>query len=256
MDKENLKEKLIAIGLWKLVAFFTLVTIAISVGLAYMIFVYTGSEFSTKSLIASIVIPAIITPLFSSINIKLCMNLYEMEKKMRELATKDYLTGVYTRRAFSQHAETLFNLSSRNYFPVAVFYLDIDHFKSINDRFGHQCGDEVLVQFCNIIRQSTRKSDIAGRIGGEEFAVITANMNRENALNYAVKLRKNIEAAQFTYKDTTLAVTASIGVSVLENTADKQLEDLYSEADQALYYAKNNGRNKVCVHDTVLTTID
>jgi len=124
--------------------------------------------------------------------------------------------------------------------PLSIIYFDIDHFKQINDTYGHKKGDFILKEVSKIILQNIRKTDIFGRWGGEEFIIILPFTNLENALILAEKLRKKIEEHDFDG----INITISFGVTELK--IDDNADTLINRADEALYKAKNKGRNRVC----------
>jgi diguanylate cyclase (GGDEF)-like protein len=121
-----------------------------------------------------------------------------------------------------------------------VLIIDLDHFKSINDRFGHAFGDQMLEIFADTARQSVRSTDLLGRIGGEEFAVLLPNMNRNRALAIAERIRANFAQAAVE-----VGATVSIGLAHCQDDAELDVPELLAQADQALYCAKKNGRNRV-----------
>lgn len=160
------------------------------------------------------------------------------------LASIDPLTGVSNRRAFVDAAEQLLACAREEGSPIAVFLLDLDFFKSINDRAGHQAGDVVLQEIAAVVRRCLRPRDLLGRLGGEEFAIVTAGMPAEAAPALAERIREQIASARVTYKGRDLEATASIGVACYPRDADS-LEALIEAADRALYRAKTHGRNRV-----------
>jgi diguanylate cyclase (GGDEF)-like protein len=163
----------------------------------------------------------------------------------RSAASTDHLTGLLNRRAFLETAHILCTRQAGRGQPVTMMMFDLDHFKSINDRFGHAVGDEVLRVFANVTRSSMRGSDIIGRLGGEEFAVIVAEPI-EFAERIAERLRASFETAGITIADQTIGATVSIGVATsFEPVTD--LAPLIGRADAALYNAKREGRNRVQV---------
>ena len=177
---------------------------------------------------------------FATINYKLTRILILQREKLLHLSRNDSLTGVFSRRYWEQRLVEEFNRCQRSGEKACVMMVDIDHFKNINDTYGHLVGDNVLKQFGKLLQQ-LRSSDIAGRYGGEEFAILLPNSNLEESLLVAERLRQDIENTQF---DSIGKCTVSIGIASL----DKQYEDAYKwldSADKALYQAKNNGRNKV-----------
>lgn len=175
------------------------------------------------------------------INYKLTKLMIIQREKLLKINHHDDLTGLYSRRYWEQRLLEEFNRCKRSGEDSCVMMVDIDHFKNINDTYGHLVGDNVLKQFGKVIQQ-LRTSDIAGRYGGEEFAILLPNSNLEESISVAERLRKEIENTAF---DSINQCTVSIGIAVLTSEysdAYKWLDD----ADRALYKAKNNGRNQVC----------
>ncbi len=166
------------------------------------------------------------------------------ELSHRNAARIDALTGLANRRAFFQDAEELVRLQVGRARPVAVFLLDLDHFKSINDRFGHPTGDRVLRLFAQVTMANLRSCDLVGRLGGEEFGVLLADATRDNAFVVAERLRTAFAAAARIGGDPPLAATMSIGVAIIQDPRE-DLTSLLAKADQALYQAKARGRNRV-----------
>jgi len=164
--------------------------------------------------------------------------------EVKELATYDGLTGLYNRRSFFEIAEKEYKRAKRYSHPFSVIMIDIDHFKNVNDRFGHNIGDKTLKAFASQVKAVLRETDIIGRYGGEEFTIITS-VDKENAVVLAERLRKHIESYVIqTEEFGEFSITASFGV--VELTASTQdLYEILITADKALYEAKNSGRNKV-----------
>jgi diguanylate cyclase (GGDEF)-like protein len=163
------------------------------------------------------------------------------------LAHFDSLTGIANRRHFMAACESLLELCRRNENPVSIIMLDIDHFKNINDNYGHLSGDMVLCQVSDILKDSVRKSDFLGRYGGEEFVIILPKTGPDDALQVAEKIRRIIESSPIKINaDVTLNITLSAGVSG-SNAATQGilLQDILKWADDALYQAKRSGRNRV-----------
>lgn len=166
-------------------------------------------------------------------------------KKLQKLSTTDSLTNIYNRRYFFKMAQNLIAIALREKKTVSLLMLDIDFFKDINDDYGHQAGDFVLVSLAEEVRNIMRESDIFARVGGEEFAIILHNTPLDGAQVIAEKIRKMIENKTFIYHDTAINLTVSIGISVL-NESSNSIELLYKKADNRLYQAKREGRNRVC----------
>ncbi len=164
-------------------------------------------------------------------------------RRAEALSRTDELTGVHNRRAFFQLGESLFSMASRSHRPLAVVMLDVDHFKRINDRYGHFAGDEVLRELARAVDARIRDSDVLGRFGGEEFVLVLPDTDPEQAMAFAERLRAGIADTDIEIDDDTLACTVSIGVAVLSEHC-LSLEQLLTRADEALFRAKAKGRNR------------
>ncbi|HXX07148.1 MAG TPA: GGDEF domain-containing protein [Pseudolabrys sp.] len=176
--------------------------------------------------------------------ILLAMAKERTELRHRTAAMVDPLTGIANRRAFLQEAALLAKRHIGNPRPAAVLLIDLDHFKSINDRFGHALGDSVLAIFADAARKSMRGSDLVGRLGGEEFAAMLIDTSHDKAVAVAERIRETFRQMAQEVDGRPVGATVSIGlVHSLEATLD--LADLLAQADQALYYAKERGRNRV-----------
>jgi diguanylate cyclase (GGDEF)-like protein len=158
------------------------------------------------------------------------------------MATTDALTALPNRRAFDVVIEVLFNEGMRNKTPVAIIMLDIDHFKSINDRYGHLGGDYVLSEAARIIKSCLRASDFVCRWGGEEFLVIIKDCNKDGVMALAEKIRRTLEQASIMYKGKSVSITASLGACMLH--PGQEVDLAIERADKAMYLAKSAGRNK------------
>lgn len=175
--------------------------------------------------------------LFSLIIISLSIS-FMLYTKFKNISNLDYLTKLYNRRYIREKYNKL-NQKKKN---LSFILFDLDYFKKINDTYGHDIGDKVLLEISKIMKKETRKKDILSRIGGEEFLILTKN-NKEVAIQMAERLRKSIEKHDFSKIDKKLKITASFGVS---NSVDSEcINDMYTNADKGLYYSKNNGRNRV-----------
>ena len=171
------------------------------------------------------------------------------ELELRRIAQIDSLTGAATRRSFLLEMEKAAAKYARRRQPAVLLTLDIDHFKRVNDTFGHPSGDVVLRTASNRMEAILRTEDLLGRLGGEEFGVLLAETELHQAVKTAERLRCALQDAPFELKEP-LRVTASFGISAL--AADRLSPELWlASADQALYSAKRNGRNRCCVAKTV-----
>ncbi|MEM7017373.1 MAG: diguanylate cyclase [Pseudomonadota bacterium] len=159
------------------------------------------------------------------------------------LASTDVLTQLNNRRAFFERSEPALKLADRYKQPLSLLFLDIDHFKKVNDTYGHAIGDEILKAVANTIRVTVRETDIAGRLGGEEFAVLLPNTLPTDAINLAERIRQAIAGLRISDQSQQLSVTTSFGVA--DHHTGGSLEKLLSYADVALYQAKSGGRNQV-----------
>ncbi|MEQ8345301.1 MAG: GGDEF domain-containing protein [Sneathiellaceae bacterium] len=166
-----------------------------------------------------------------------------LQADLRRQAERDPLTGIHNRRAFDARARQAIERARRSGDLVALLYLDLDHFKSINDRFGHPAGDEVLRRVADIVGASLRKTDLSARLGGEEFAVLLPRTDAGAAWVIAERIRHGMEEFSFDLEGESVRATLSIGVAVFDGTGD-DLERLSQRADQALYRAKQEGRNR------------
>lgn len=168
----------------------------------------------------------------------------EMESKLIYAAYNDKLTALPNRRKFFDAGEHELTRARRSDTRLCVMMLDIDYFKSINDKAGHAIGDKVLIEIAKTLKATLRDVDVVGRIGGEEFAVILADTNSKGAGYVAEKLRRNVEGTEVEgWTDIYGPVTTSIGWTT--SRGEKSLDECLSEADKALYHSKENGRNQV-----------
>jgi two-component system, cell cycle response regulator len=164
---------------------------------------------------------------------------------LEQLALTDALTGLPNRRAIEVWATRQLSGAMRHGFPFSVIVADLDNFKSVNDRFGHDAGDEVLQRFAEILRGSVRESDIGGRVGGEEFLMVITHVESEGVRLAVERIRKRMEAQRFEFGGPELRVTASFGVVSLGRGQREEFGSLVALADAALYSAKRQGRNRV-----------
>lgn len=171
------------------------------------------------------------------------MQLSKKEKTMQFLADHDALTGIFNRGYFNGTGEKYFKKHQVNNIPFSVMLLDIDDFKKINDQYGHQLGDKVLIKMSETISQNLRRGDVFARYGGEEFVILLPNTNIAEANNIAESIRLNIELLKIPTKDRAISFTVSIGVSTLSKH-HWSFDQLLVEVDQLLYKSKNNGKNQ------------
>ena len=181
----------------------------------------------------------------------------ELEEKVKNLEEeltrtktenmRDHLTGLLARKAFSDEMKRVESAYERIKTQYAVIFFDLDHFKKLNDTYGHECGDVVLSTFGKILNKSVRDHDLVGRYGGEEFvAIIHFNLNRE-LLQFLKRIKTIVTENSFLYKDKKIKVTFSAGVAIRSNY--NTYENALQKADVLLYQAKENGRNKIVLEN-------
>lgn len=168
------------------------------------------------------------------------------EQKRYEMGVKDAVTGAYNKSYFLQRIADEFSFSQRQSQPLSVVMIDIDHFKLINDTYGHLAGDQVLQEVGRIVMDMIREEDVFCRYGGEEFVIIMRNTACQAAVNLAERVRKKIEAARFESLDNqVIKVTISLGAATNVDKSFRDYVALLGEADKYLYQAKGSGRNRV-----------
>lgn len=165
--------------------------------------------------------------------------------KAVKLAAHDALTGLFNRRIFMEVLKREFAKAQRHNYSLSLLVLDLDHFKKVNDTYGHQAGDEVLKAVANTISQVVRNTDLAARIGGEEFAVLLPHSTQDQAMGTAQRLKKKLAEVSFEISGNIFNQTISQGVADLEHFMVKSPEDMIYWADQSLYLAKNEGRDTI-----------
>ena len=191
--------------------------------------------------------------------LELHITLQELEEANRELEQKntlDELTGLYNRRFYDQKILAEFRRSRRNLTPLSLLIIDIDHFKAVNDNYGHLAGDYCLVWLSNHLKQSLKRgSDMAFRYGGEEFCIILPDTDEKGAMVFAEALRKNIEHQACSHKDIEIPLTISSGIFTYMQQNGVKPEQIFTSADKALYEAKHNGRNQTQVYKNISINI-
>ncbi|MFC3122392.1 sensor domain-containing diguanylate cyclase [Agaribacter flavus] len=174
------------------------------------------------------------------------MRIEGLNQKLKEISRVDGLTQLFNRRYWQERFEREFKLTIRSKKPISVLMLDIDHFKKVNDTYGHQAGDAVIQSISKLIKKATRETDIAGRYGGEEFVILLPDTTAENAYTVGERIRKAAEKTLVEHEGAEISVTISAGIAEF-NAAYTQPLLWLEAADQALYDAKNAGRNTVIV---------
>ena len=183
--------------------------------------------------------------------------LIENNKKLEVLTFTDSLTDLFNRRHFDNALGKELSYAQRHNDNFSLMMIDLDHFKEINDEYGHSAGDKVLLEIAKVISQNVRKSDIVCRVGGEEFAIIFRQTNNQKIRVIAETLRKKVEQHQVLNHDRSISITASIGVATFQGDSPTNYtqDQLYKHADSAMYYSKNHGRNRTTHFDDIAETV-
>jgi len=168
-------------------------------------------------------------------------SLFQKNRSLKRLASTDSLTGIMNRRCFEEMSQNYFLAARREQLPLSIMVIDLDYFKNINDNYGHKVGDEVLSDFTIVITKLLRGSDLFGRIGGEEFAILLFKTDNSGALKLAEKICTTIGQHRFPHNE---KLTVSIGLGSLAEQ-EQTVQELFERADKALYQAKQQGRNQV-----------
>jgi len=168
------------------------------------------------------------------------------QQQLTESALRDPLTKIYNRKFFLDRVQNEFAYADRHHQPLALLFLDIDRFKSINDAHGHPVGDEVLKELASLMSKSLRSEDVLARYGGEEFAIICRGLDLEKAQVLAERIRNAVEQHQFEARERIIPVTVSIGVATFPDSRVRSAGDLIVQSDETMYEAKRSGRNRVC----------
>ena len=179
----------------------------------------------------------------------------EVEAKnhqLEQLALTDPLTGLANRRAIDSWIETQLSSAARHDFSVWAAMADLDHFKKVNDTHGHEAGDTVLKTFAGILKANTRRSNLCGRLGGEEFLMVLTHTNEDQTKIAIERIRSRFASERFRLGQSDTAVTASFGVAGFSGKIPPDFDLLLAHADSALYAAKNKGRNRVEFHSDAL----
>lgn len=230
---------------WLIIATITVIAVSASLAITYAVLLLTGYEMLPMFFIIATLAPMVIAPLTTWPIINLLVNIQKLEEAYRNLATHDDLTGLLRRGTFLAQSQAVASLCARNKQTLAFAILDLDRFKAVNDRHGHGAGDEILKAFANILRQSIRASDLAGRLGGEEFAVALPGSSVEAALLVLERIRTEAEKTELHYLGKALRFTVSIGLSDAEGKQLENIDSLIQSSDALLYEAKRRGRNRI-----------
>lgn len=192
----------------------------------------------------TIIVPLVVAPPIAYWLANVLYEITRISEEIERVAYADDLTGIANRRAFFEKAPDLITKSQEDQNKVSVILVDIDHFKNINDTYGHKAGDAMLILVADILMQSIRETGgMVGRIGGEEFALLVIHKESTHVMDLADQIRLNIRSASINTRNTLISATASIGLT--RHTGGADLDNTLLYADKALYLAKNAGRDRV-----------
>lgn len=180
--------------------------------------------------------------------IAMCMDKLDLLNELMFRATTDFLTKLWNRRYFLSAAETLYSSAQRGQIDVSVAMIDLDHFKRINDDFGHEAGDEVLKEVASALKDIIRTTDLLARMGGEEFCLMAVNVDKDHREAFFNTLREAISELKFNFGGVETSITTSMGIT---SKVGDSLDDMINRADAALYEAKNSGRNRCVFADNI-----
>ena len=243
-----MRHYIVKLGRIRTVTIITLVSCVLSIVLTALLMTMFGMELDTPSLVISALVPLIVASTVSWGVVEVLFRVHRLEEEVRRVATYDMLTGVMTRRAFFNAADSVLRIAGRNKTPVSTLSIDIDDFKRINDNHGHSAGDAALCTFGAILKECARKSDIVGRIGGEEFALLLPDTDLDGAINLARKIRAAMQNAVIGTGDGIVHFTVSIGATQSDESGAMTLEALLRQSDLVLYRAKRSGKDCVIAY--------
>ncbi|MBC7877345.1 MAG: GGDEF domain-containing protein [Anaerolineales bacterium] len=232
-------------GVLKVIFGITILSIITSTLITIGIMLLTDGVISGTGLLISILIPALLAPLFEYRALSTLLQLDLAEEKLKITSTTDELTQAYNRRHFFEVASQELARAQRYGGKFSVAIMDIDHFKSINDMHGHLAGDQILRELSNICAKNIRLPDIFGRYGGDEFIFLFPETGREKAKECMERIDASISASPIQYENLEIKTRISIGLAEFSNEIHSIIDEVLKEADQALYRAKREGGNKV-----------
>lgn len=242
------------LGRVKTVVALTLASVLASVLVTYILallsqYIVEGPVRFDIFIAVSILVPATVAPFFCWPLVSLVLKIDMLEAEMRRQVTYDELTSLYTRRALLQAAETYLELAEREQRVFSILVIDLDKFKAINDSYGHAAGDEVLRSFSQATEEVLRRSDIIGRTGGEEFAAVLPNTSKEEAYELGERLHSKIRNSSVQYEGESICYTVSMGIASSTVGTRANLEEMFKQADKALYMAKEANRNQTVLFE-------
>lgn len=237
---------------WARVCMFTVLGTAVCIAFAFTFDSYsftTGGWKLSDNYINNLFIPLCLAPPFFFLLLSKMRQLAIAHKELMAIAATDGLTSLLNRRAFAEMVDSYFQRAQEAMIPKhgALLVIDVDHFKTINDKFGHDIGDDALKLIATTIASAVREADLVGRLGGEEFCVFIPGQSPENIWTLAERIRSAVYEAAFVARGQRHTLSISVGGVFFDSAAT--FSDLYREADERLYYAKRAGRNRVALRD-------
>lgn len=172
----------------------------------------------------------------------------KMITQIKQLSQEDPLTKIFNRRHLNTIAEEEISKVKKNNSTLSIVLLDIDHFKKVNDVYGHAAGDAALISCVDVIKKNIRSTDCIGRLGGEEFCILLPNTTLDDAKKLSERIRKNIAEHHIKWQENTIQITASFGITSFNANTENEWSNLLNKADIAMYQAKNNGRNQIILN--------
>jgi diguanylate cyclase (GGDEF)-like protein len=246
------RNAILGMGHYRSVFAITLFSVLMSVmitGVIMTVFWWEGKDVLLKSLLVGAIVPGIVAPLASNFVVKLLFELEDLQTQLLEMVNRDPLTKLYSRRYLLDCLEIESTRALRLNEPMSLLILDVDNFKSINDRYGHGNGDIVLQEIAQVCESTLRPYDVIARFGGEEFVVLLPNTSLPEACTVAERIRENVAVTTIELTSgESIRSTISIGISHFI-PPDPKCINLLSRADKGLYKAKNNGRNQWAIAD-------
>jgi len=243
-----MRDIIIKLGRVKLVLAITAISVFLAVALNYLIAKVFNHSLYMDDFLRAVLIPLVIAPLISWYLIGLVLTIDQVEQKMTLLASYDDLTGLLNRRAFLTKSNALHEYAIRKKEEYTILSIDLDHFKKINDTYGHGGGDAVLESFAHTARAVLRNSDLLSRVGGEEFVFFLPDTDSITAKVLSKRLQEMITDKEIIYNGNEIDYTISVGIAANSCARDVQLEEVINQSDEALYGAKRNGRNQAVTY--------
>lgn len=239
------------LGMTRALLLLVVVVWGLAVGLSQLAISVMGQGNRTIATISASLCAISITSVFGYLFLRLVVHLEQARKSMLRHATQDALTGTFNRRYFLEQVGREWARARRYEMDCAVLLMDVDHFKRVNDGFGHLCGDTVLRQIAEISTETLRQADVLARFGGEEFIIFLPHTDPLGALDVAERIRERVESLNLSWNGRSVPLSVSLGVAAL-HAEHQTLDQLIHDADEALYAAKSSGRNCVRASEGLL----